>query len=443
MIGPGGRVIRSIIEETGCSVDIEDDGTVFIGSPNEEQAQKAISIIEGLTKEVELGEIYTGTVSRLTNFGAFVEILPGKDGLVRVEDLSDDAGKQRPKTLSASATRSTVMVIEVDSMGRVNLSRRAVARQDDRLKRRSKLSRADAGRFAWRRWWPRRRPRRSRRLWRRRWRRRPWPAPGGGGGGGYGDRGGRRRWWRRRWRPAPGGGGGFGGQRSGGGGGGFRRDRQQRPGAGGGGGGGEPGSLRKPPSEPPPPDPPGRCCRSRRKPPPPPPERRWPPKPPPPPLALAATAAAATTAADGRRGRRSHRRHRRSAAGHGRRRHRRPPEPPPPPGRHRGRPPPPRAAAWSPPRQLERLFGEREDGAAREVDAADGVDLDDHDRDLVAEAGLRPRDGSTVSSARSSMWTRPSLPGRISTKAPKLAGARPCRCRSRRPPLPWSGLRSC
>ncbi|HET8944437.1 MAG TPA: polyribonucleotide nucleotidyltransferase, partial [Dehalococcoidia bacterium] len=83
VIGPGGRVIRSIIEETGCSIDIEDDGTVFVGSPNEEMAQKAISIIEGLTKEVEVGEIYTGTVTRLTNFGAFVEILPGKDGLVR------------------------------------------------------------------------------------------------------------------------------------------------------------------------------------------------------------------------------------------------------------------------------------------------------------------------------------------------------------------------
>ena len=90
VIGPGGRVIRSIIEETECSIDIEDDGTVFIGSPNEEMAQKAISIIEGLTKEVELGEIYTGTVTRLTNFGAFVEILPGKDGLVRLPDLADE-----------------------------------------------------------------------------------------------------------------------------------------------------------------------------------------------------------------------------------------------------------------------------------------------------------------------------------------------------------------
>ncbi|MFQ5473173.1 MAG: polyribonucleotide nucleotidyltransferase, partial [Dehalococcoidia bacterium] len=84
VIGPGGRVIRSIIEETGCSVDIEDDGTVFIGSPNAEMAQKAISIIEGLTKEVEVGEKYTGKVTRTTNFGAFVEILPGKDGLVRL-----------------------------------------------------------------------------------------------------------------------------------------------------------------------------------------------------------------------------------------------------------------------------------------------------------------------------------------------------------------------
>ncbi len=115
VIGPGGRVIRSIIEETKCSVDIEDDGTVFIGSPNEEQAQRAIEIIQGLTKEVELGETYTGTVTRLTNFGAFVEILPGKDGLVRVEDLADfPVG--RPEDVVKVGDEVMVMVIEVDSM---------------------------------------------------------------------------------------------------------------------------------------------------------------------------------------------------------------------------------------------------------------------------------------------------------------------------------------
>ena len=105
-------------------MDIEDDGTVFIGSPNEEMAQKAISIIQGLTKEVELGEKYMGTVSRLTNFGAFVEIPPGKDGLVRVEDLADHP-ISRPEEVVQMGDELEVMVIEVDPMGR-GISHRAV-----------------------------------------------------------------------------------------------------------------------------------------------------------------------------------------------------------------------------------------------------------------------------------------------------------------------------
>jgi len=125
VIGPGGRVIRSIIEETKCSIDIEDDGTVFVGSPSEEMARKAISIIEGLTKEVEIGEIYTGTVTRIANFGAFVEIVPGKDGLVRLEDLADFPVR-RAEDVVRMGDEVMVMVIEVDAMGRVNLSRRAV-----------------------------------------------------------------------------------------------------------------------------------------------------------------------------------------------------------------------------------------------------------------------------------------------------------------------------
>ena len=84
-------------------------------------AQKAISIIEGLTKDVEVGSIYTGTVARLTNFGAFVEILPGKDGLVRISDLADHP-VSRPEEVVQVGDELKVMVIEVDSMGRVNLS---------------------------------------------------------------------------------------------------------------------------------------------------------------------------------------------------------------------------------------------------------------------------------------------------------------------------------
>ncbi|GAG50545.1 unnamed protein product, partial [marine sediment metagenome] len=125
VIGPGGRVIRAIVEETKCSVDVQDDGTVLIGSSREEMAQRAIQIIEGLTKEATVGEIYTGTVTRLTSFGAFVEILPGKDGLVRLDDLAEYR-VARPDDVVKVGDEIMVMVIEVDQMGRINLSRRAV-----------------------------------------------------------------------------------------------------------------------------------------------------------------------------------------------------------------------------------------------------------------------------------------------------------------------------
>ncbi|HXG35905.1 MAG TPA: polyribonucleotide nucleotidyltransferase [Dehalococcoidia bacterium] len=125
VIGPGGRTIRSIIEETKCTIDIQDDGVVFIGSLNEETAQRAISIIEGLTREVEVGEIYTGRVTRIVTFGAFDEVLPGKEGLVRVEELADHPVR-RPEDVVQVNDEIMVMVIEVDSMGRINLSRRAV-----------------------------------------------------------------------------------------------------------------------------------------------------------------------------------------------------------------------------------------------------------------------------------------------------------------------------
>jgi polyribonucleotide nucleotidyltransferase len=125
VIGPGGRVIRSIIDETKCSIDVEEDGTVLIGSAREEMAQRAIQIIEGLTKEVTIGEIYTGKVTRLTSFGAFVEILPGKEGLVRLGDLAEYR-VARPEEVVRVGDEIMVVVIEVDQVGRINLSRRAV-----------------------------------------------------------------------------------------------------------------------------------------------------------------------------------------------------------------------------------------------------------------------------------------------------------------------------
>jgi polyribonucleotide nucleotidyltransferase len=125
VIGPGGKTIRSIIEEAKVTIDVENDGTVIIGSPSEEAAQKAIAKIEGLTKEVEIGGIYTGKVTRLTNFGAFVEILPGKEGLVHISELADYHVAKVEDVVKVD-DEITVKVIEIDHLGRVNLSRRAV-----------------------------------------------------------------------------------------------------------------------------------------------------------------------------------------------------------------------------------------------------------------------------------------------------------------------------
>ena len=126
VFGPGGRVIRSIIEETKCTIDVEDDGTVFIGSISEEAANRAMEIIQGLTKEVEVGQIFTGKVTRITNFGAFVELTPGgKEGLVRISELADYRVPSVEDVVKLG-DEIMVQVIEIDSMGRVNLSRRAV-----------------------------------------------------------------------------------------------------------------------------------------------------------------------------------------------------------------------------------------------------------------------------------------------------------------------------
>ena len=125
VIGPGGRIIRSIIEETKTTIDIKNDGTVLVGSPNEEAAQKAIKIIQDLTREVEQGEIYTGKVTRLFNFGAMVEILPGKEGLVHISELADYHVPQVEDVVKVG-DEVMVKVIGIDNSGRINLSRKAI-----------------------------------------------------------------------------------------------------------------------------------------------------------------------------------------------------------------------------------------------------------------------------------------------------------------------------
>jgi len=125
VIGPGGKVIRSIIEETKTTIDVKNDGTVMVGSSSEEAAQRAIKMIEDLTKEVEQGEVYTGKVTRIFNFGAMVEILPGKEGLVHISEL---ANYRVPEVEDVVKVGDEVMVkvIGIDHSGRINLSRKAV-----------------------------------------------------------------------------------------------------------------------------------------------------------------------------------------------------------------------------------------------------------------------------------------------------------------------------
>jgi len=131
VIGTGGKTIRSIIEETKTTIDVNDDGTVVIGSSDAEATQKAIAIIEGLTREVEVGSVYTGKVTRILDFGAMVEVLPGKEGLVHISELEDHrVGKV--EDVVKIGDEIMVKVINIDNMGRVNLSRRAVfARETD------------------------------------------------------------------------------------------------------------------------------------------------------------------------------------------------------------------------------------------------------------------------------------------------------------------------
>jgi polyribonucleotide nucleotidyltransferase len=125
VIGPGGKMIRSIIEQTKSTIDIEDNGTVVIGAVDEKSARRAIEIIEGLTKEIEIGAIYTGKVSRILNFGAMIEILPGKEGLVHVSELADFR-VAKVEDVVKIGDEVTVKVIDIDHMGRVNLSRKAM-----------------------------------------------------------------------------------------------------------------------------------------------------------------------------------------------------------------------------------------------------------------------------------------------------------------------------
>jgi polyribonucleotide nucleotidyltransferase len=124
IIGPGGKVIRKIVEETGVDIDVEDDGRVFIASTNQEGARRAIEWIKGLTDEVEVGKIYKGKVVRIMPFGAFVEVLPNQDGLVHISKLTDHR-VDRVEEIVNLGDQIVVKAVEIDSQGRLNLSRQA------------------------------------------------------------------------------------------------------------------------------------------------------------------------------------------------------------------------------------------------------------------------------------------------------------------------------
>jgi polyribonucleotide nucleotidyltransferase len=129
VIGAGGKIINKIIEETGVKIDIEQDGMVFIASSNEEMNQKARSIIEGIVKEVVVGEVYLGTVKRVEKFGAFVEILPNKDGLVHISQLSTERVAKTEDAVKIG-DQIKVKVTEIDQQGRINLSAKVLMVQE-------------------------------------------------------------------------------------------------------------------------------------------------------------------------------------------------------------------------------------------------------------------------------------------------------------------------
>jgi len=123
VIGSGGKTIQKIIADTGVKIDIEDDGHIFIATPDEEAGERALRMIEGIAKDVEVGQVYLGKVVRITNFGAFVEFLPGKEGLVHISKL-DNKRIEKVEDLVKVGDQILVKVIDVDKQGRINLSRK-------------------------------------------------------------------------------------------------------------------------------------------------------------------------------------------------------------------------------------------------------------------------------------------------------------------------------
>ncbi len=124
IIGPGGKIIKKIVEDTGAQIDINDDGTVYIAAADSESADAAIKTIQDITAEPEVGKVYTGKVTRIMNFGAFVEFMPGREGMVHISQLAKERVEKVEDVVSVG-DEIVVKLVEIDSKGRLNLSRKA------------------------------------------------------------------------------------------------------------------------------------------------------------------------------------------------------------------------------------------------------------------------------------------------------------------------------
>jgi polyribonucleotide nucleotidyltransferase len=133
VIGPGGKVINRIIAETDTKIDIEDDGRIFVAGVNQEGTARAIKMIEDITREVEVGKTYKGRVTRVTPFGAFVEVLPGKEGLVHISKLAEERVEKTEDVVNVG-DEIEVKCTEIDNLGRVNLSHKEVLRDERRAR---------------------------------------------------------------------------------------------------------------------------------------------------------------------------------------------------------------------------------------------------------------------------------------------------------------------
>ncbi len=157
VIGPGGKHINQIIAETDAKIDVEQDGRIYIAAADMERGEKAVKMIEALTRDVDVGGIYLGKVVRITSFGAFVEILPGKEGLIHISQLAEER-VGRVEDVVQVGDEVLVKVTEIDRLGRINLSRKEALKSQRQQAAGGSESRSDSGRS-----WNRRGPRRPRR----------------------------------------------------------------------------------------------------------------------------------------------------------------------------------------------------------------------------------------------------------------------------------------